>query len=428
MLSLALSIFGIECELYLKITQMSRLLLFFILPILTFGQPDIKTVQLFNPQSNDQKPVIAMNEYLIFSFDDLESNYKRYEYQIVRYDRFWQLSDVFQSEFLNGYQKNYIREYKNSFNTRVPYVHYEVQIPNRDFSFKLSDNYAIQIMEPNSSKVLLEKRFSVYEDLTAIGVKVDRINNLQDRNQQVAIQVASRNQFDLTQNQQESMLVILKNNNWEESIVLQQPVFAQPFQFTYNQMDNVFAGGVEYQWFDTKNLEIASLTTERIIRDDVYKTVLYPIGFEPDETYLDRPDVNGNFYIRSSSIPNPSRADSEADYTEVYFALGNYKPAENEEICVYGAFTNFECTPTSTLKYVPETQLWETSMMLKQGYYNYSFAVKDKYTGETNFSKITGSYWQTENEYSALMYYRPWGKRYDLLIGYGEGYSRPSQR
>lgn len=395
---------------------------------LGFGQNNIKTVQLFNPQSNDLNPVIAMDEYLIFSFDDLEANYKRFEYQIVRYDRFWNKSDIFQSEYLNGYQKNYIRDYTNSFNTRVPYVHYEVKIPNRDFSFKLSGNYAIQLLAPNSSKVILEKRFSVFENLVGVGVKVDRINNLQEKNQQISVQVASLNQFDLTQNQQESMLVVLKNHNWQDPLILEQPVFAQAFQFTYNQMDNVFAGGTEFQWFDTKNIDIASLTTERIIRDDVYKTILYPNAFTIDETYVDRPDVNGNYFIRSSSIPNPSRAASEADYTDVYFALSGYEPTDNEEVCVYGAFTNFDCTPESTLHYVPESQLWETDMRLKQGYYNYNFAVKDKSTGELDYTKITGSYWQTENEYSALMYYRPWGKRYDLLIGYGEGYSRPSQR
>src|SRR5690606_21149961 len=120
-------------------------------------------------------------------------------------------------------------------------------------------------------------------------------------------------------------------------------------------------------------------------------------------------------------------ADSEADYIDVYFALANYTPEENEEICVYGAFNNYQCTPESVLTFVPSSQLLETSIRLKQGYYNYSYAVRDKNTGEIDYNKITGSFWQTENEYSALMYYRPWGKRYDLLIGYGEGYSRPSQ-
>ena len=399
----------------------------FLISVLT--AQNIRTVQLFNPQTNDLSPFIDIeDEYLVFSFDDLDSGYKRYEYKIVRYDRFWQPSTVFISEYLSGYETNYIRDYRNSFNTRVNYTHYEVQIPNRDFSFKLSGNYAIQLLDPVNRSVILEKRFGVFENRTAVGVNVERINGFEDKNQRVSVQIASPNQFDLTRNQQESLLVILKNDNWNDGMALQQPVFVQPFQFTYNQMNNTFSGGVEYNWFDTKNLEIAGLTTEKIIRDDVYKTILRVDGFAPDEPYLDRPDVNGNYYIRNDRIPNPMNAGSEADYTDVYFGLTGYEPAANEKIFIYGAFNNFQPDENSFLKYVPETGLWETNLLLKQGYYNYSYGILNTDTNELDYNLISGSFWQTENKYAALFYYRPWGQRYDLLIGYGEGYSRPSLR
>lgn len=409
---------------------MTKFLTFiFLCTTLFVSAQELQTVQLFNPQTNDLSPFINIDgEYLVFSFDDMDAGYKRYEYKIVRYDRFWNQSSVFLSEYLNGYETNYIRDYRNSFNTRVHYTHYEVQIPNRDFSFKLSGNYAIQLLHPNNKSVMLEKRFSVYEDLTAVGVNVERINGFEEQNQRVAVRIASSNQFDLTKNQQESLLVILKNDNWKEGMALQQPVFAQPFQFTYNQMDNLFSGGVEYNWFDTKNIEIAGMTTERIIRDDVYKTVLRADGFAPDQPYLDRPDVNGNYYVRNDRIPNPMNAGSEADYTEVFFALAGYEPAANERIFVYGAFNNFEPTEDSFLEYVPQTGYFETSILLKQGYYNYSYGVLNTDTQEIDYDRISGSFWETENKYSALFYYRPWGQRYDLLVGYGEGFSRPSLR
>ena len=406
----------------------TRLIILFSFLSLICHAQNIKTAQLFNPQSNDLSPVISMDEYLVFSFDDMDAGYKRYEYKIVRYDRFWNESQVFLSEYLSGYQTNYIRDYRNSFNTRANYTHYEVQIPNRDFSFKLSGNYAVQLLNPDNDNVILEKRFSVFEELTQIGIKVDRINGFEEKNQQVSVIVSSPNNFDLTKNQNESLLVILKNDNWNDRMELTQPVFAQPAQFTYNQLDNKFVGGVEYNWFDTKNLEIASLSTERIIRDDIYKTVLYADAFAPDQPYLDRPDVNGNYYIRNDRIPDPNNAGSEGDYTDVYFGLSGYEPAENEEIFVYGAFNNFSYSPESVLEYVADTDLYEIDLRLKQGYYNYSYGVYNTATGEVDYFKITGSFWQTENKYSALMYYKPWGKRYDLLIGYGEGYSRPSQR
>ena len=45
-------------------------------------------------------------------------------------------------------------------------------------------------------------------------------------------------------------------------------------------------------------------------------------------------------------------------------------------------------------------------------------------TGKIDPSYVSGSFWQTENQYQALFYYRPWGQRYDVLMGYGTGNSR----
>ena len=71
-----------------------------------------------------------------------------------------------------------------------------------------------------------------------------------------------------------------------------------------------------------------------------------------------------------------------------------------------------------------ESGLWEVELYLKQGYYNYQFAVRNTKTAEVSQTYIDGSFWQTENLYQALFYFRPWGFRYDMLIGYGEGNSR----
>ena len=58
--------------------------------------------------------------------------------------------------------------------------------------------------------------------------------------------------------------------------------------------------------------------------------------------------------------------------------------------------------------------------------YNPSF--KEKQYGENKikdftfainlpFEKVEGSFWQTGNEYTIYVYHRPWGERYDKLIG-----------
>jgi len=86
---------------------------------------------------------------------------------------------------------------------------------------------------------------------------------------------------------------------------------------------------------------------------------------------------------------------------------------------VVGAFNNWQLAPEYQL-HKTESNYWEVSVLLKQGYYNYQYAVYDSSTGTTSLSEINGSFWQTENLYQALFYYRPWGVRYDVLMGYSE--------
>ena len=55
--------------------------------------------------------------------------------------------------------------------------------------------------------------------------------------------------------------------------------------------------------------------------------------------------------------------------------------------------------------------------MLKQGYYNYYYAVVPKETNEIDLDRLEGNSQETENEYTILVYYRPFGTRYDQLVG-----------
>lgn len=134
---------------------------------------------------------MKIGENLIFSFDDLNQNYQNYDYKIVRYNRNWEPSAAFVSEFLEGAQRNRFRNYKSSFNTRVNYMHYEVKFPNADFSFKLSGNYGIQLLKSGSNEVLAEKRFYVVQPLADVGVSIERINNNKAKNQRMAVVVNS---------------------------------------------------------------------------------------------------------------------------------------------------------------------------------------------------------------------------------------------
>ncbi|WP_094745869.1 type IX secretion system plug protein [Vaginella massiliensis] len=387
---------------------------------------NIKSLQLFNPNSNDNTPVIAMGQYLIISFDDLNAGYKRYQYKIEHRNADWSESNIFQSEFLDGYNSDYIRTHKNSFNTYQRYTNYQLQIPNKEMRLKLPGNYVLKVYLDNDEKPLFTKRFAVYESRADVGVLVNRYVNPKDEwfNQRIQVQVVS-GELNLTESPDGAQLFIMKNNNWNDHISNVRPTFSRTNQLTYNSLNLLKEGGSEYNWFDTKNLDVPALSTEKTFRQDsVYYTFLRPHEPQYQFVYNDYPDINGNFYIRTLRLGNELNAASEADYTWVNFALDRFDDKAGQlEVYVVGAFNNWAIVEENKM-HRAESGMLELDLYLKQGYYNYQFAVRDTKTGAVSQTYVDGSFWQTENLYQALFYFRPWGYRYDLLLGYGEGNSR----
>ena len=404
----------------------------FLFSALSFGQlidnkiaENIGTVQVFNPQKNDNTPIIRLNsnEYLMFLFDDFNAGYTRYNYKIEHRNADWSESNIFQSEYLVGLTSDYVRTNKNSFNTFKKYTNYQIQFPNRDMNVKLAGNYLLKVYTTNEDKPIFTKRFAIYQGSVDVGMQFIRyINpNQKEKNQRIQTVVSSGNQ-NLTESADGAKLFVMKNNNWNEAITYLRPDFSRTNQLTYNNLAWTFEGGSEYNWFDNKNLEINGLTTERSFRkDSVYHTVLRVDIPKYNLPYDDFGDVNGNFYIRNNRYGNEYLAASEADYSWVYFALDAFEDQKGlYEPYVVGAFNNWEISEKSKMRFNPDSKLWENEQFLKQGYYNYQYVVRNTKTNHIEPSYVSGSFWQTENMYQGLFYYRPWGARYDVLMGYGE--------
>jgi hypothetical protein len=70
----------------------------------------------------------------------------------------------------------------------------------------------------------------------------------------------------------------------------------------------------------------------------------------------------------------------------------------------------------------PETKAFETIQLLKQGAYNYQYLFVPTNSNKTTTDLTEGNYYETENEYLILVYHRPFGERYDRLIGVQQVY------
>ena len=68
------------------------------------------------------------------------------------------------------------------------------------------------------------------------------------------------------------------------------------------------------------------------------------------------------------------------------------------------------------MKYSEETGKYQCDAYLKQGFYNYAYVTVDR-NNPHQIESLEGNYWETENSYTILVYYKSFTDRNDRLIG-----------
>ena len=63
-----------------------------------------------------------------------------------------------------------------------------------------------------------------------------------------------------------------------------------------------------------------------------------------------------------------------------------------------------------------EKGVYETHLLLKQGYYSYTYLGVNK-SNAADRAEVDGNYYETENRYTILVYFRDFAGRADELIG-----------
>jgi hypothetical protein len=248
---------------------------------------------------------------------------------------------------------------------------------------------------------------------------VIRGRNTTAENQQQTVQfTVNYNANEIRNPSQEIKTIILQNNNWETAIFDLNPQFFKNNQLVYKYYDKSnFWSGNEYLNFDNKQIRNSTVQIARVEKKDIYQTYLYPQEPRKNKPYTYFPDINGQFVIRTIEANNP---DTEADYAMVHFSL-NTDEISNKEIYVYGAFNDFQTTSENKMEFNSETKKYEISILLKQGFYNYTFVTKGE-NELVNPTEINGSFYQTENEYTVLVYYKAFGENFQRVLGVGTGF------
>ena len=386
-------------------------------------EPDfIKTIQFAGDTKQSQLPIISLSEALFLSFDDLNGNEADYYYQITHHDFDWALSDLTKGEYMSGFDDVRIYNYENSFNTFQSYSHYTLKIPNRDTrKLKKSGNYMISIFDDNG-EIVFSRRFMIVENIVSVPTYIKRARDLKSIETKQVVQFTIDSPNLLITNPDETIkTLILQNSNLNNSITNLKPQYTIGSQLIYRyDKEASFYGGNEFLYFDNKDIRAGTSTIRRIDLTDIYNHFLYTNGARFNRPYTYNPDINGNYQIRVLNA-NTNMA-IEADYARVHFALQYFEDIANKEIHVYGNFNNWTIDESTYMEYDSFSDTYINSQLFKQGFYNYKFVLVNR-DGTIDEGAISGNFWQTENEYTVLVYFRDLGARYDRIIGMGKANS-----
>lgn len=405
----------------------SLLFLFFTLSI--YGQvesetnpPDyIKSIYFKGNTPESQLPVIKMGERLILEFDALNGNEDDFYYKIEHFNYDWTPSVLVKSEYLRGFDNQRIRDYLNSYNTYQIYSHYVLQIPNEQTrGFLVSGNYMIKIYN-DYDDLVFSRKFMIYENKVNVGVAIKRSRDVSSINekQSVDITIAS-NLMNFNNPKRTVNTLIIQNNNLNTSISGIKPLYTIGNRLIYKyDTETSFWAGNEYLFFETKDLRVATLGTQSIELKDLYNNYLFTDIIRKERPYTYNPDINGNFLITAIDAEDTS---IEADYAWIHFSLQHPELFSDKSIHVYGNFNNYIIDDSTKMYFDDYSGLYHAPILLKQGFYNYKYVIVDK-NGNIDEGAVSGNFYQTENNYKVLVYYRDLGARYDKIIGFGEANS-----
>ncbi|MBX2828644.1 MAG: DUF5103 domain-containing protein [Flavobacteriaceae bacterium] len=384
----------------------------------------IRTIQFKGNSQFSQLPILRLGETLQLSFDDIQGTEEDYYYVITHHDFDWSESDLSKGEYMDGFDDMRIETYENSLNSLQLYSHYTLRIPNRETRrLKKTGNYLLSIYDYDGALVFTRK-FMIMEQSASVGVEVKRSRDIAFIDTKQSVQFSINSPSDLLINPKQNVKVmVLQNSNLKTAITDLKPQYTIGSELIYRyDQESAFWAGNEFLNFDSKEVRGANNTIRRIELNDLFDHYLYTRLSRADVPYTYFPDINGNFVVRTFGIDSNRNQDIEAEYIRMHFNLQYYEDIKDKEIHLYGNFNNWAIDESTFMKYNPATDSYQNTRLFKQGFYNYRFVLVDR-DGSIDEGAIGGNFWQTENEYSVLVYYRGPGERFDRIIGFGRASS-----
>lgn len=361
---------------------------------------------------------------LQLTFDDMDAQVKNYVYTVIHCDRDWQPSSLAPMEYINGFEEENVEYYRFSAKTIQTYTHYEMYIPNENMSLTKSGNYLLVVYENEYDKVpAITRRFVVLDELAVVDHKVVRPTEVSKlhTHQEIDFTVTGLN-AGFRSPMIEISATILQNQRWDNAMINIPPKFVRGNDIVFDYQGKLtFPGGNEHRFVDLRSLRRPERSIEWVGQgpDNQMEAVIQEQTSRGNGVFLSFADFNGRFLIDNFDQPD---ATINSEYVNVLMTYKVTEPYYDDHVYLFGELTEWQIKEEFRLQYNPAVFGYVGKFPLKQGFYDYYFvtAPSARKRGEVpvpSLEKTENSHADTENEYTVLIYYRPFGGRYDQLIG-----------
>lgn len=383
---------------------------------------NIATLQVVaNDDWQNPLPVISLDglnkdEKVNISFDELSHLYHRYSYIIEHCEADWSPSqELIESDYIDGFASgNTIDEYDQSINTNTQYTHYTLTIPNDRCRPKISGNYTVTVIDEDQDNAQILKACFMITDQTMKSEMTQTSNTDIDINkshQQITMRLGFGSNRVLSPSTQ-IKTVVLQNGRWDNAVKNASPQYIMKDGVVWDHNRKlIFNGGNEYRKFETLDPTHTTMGLERVGWDGkAYHAWIFTD--EPRANYLYDEDANGAFCIRNSDNDGN---DTKSEYILTHFTLKTSR--QHGDVFIDGSLTQNSLDNKFRMTWNENDGLYEAVVPLKQGYYNYQYLARNV-DGSVTFLPSEGDFYQTENSYQLLVYFRGQGERTDRLVNY----------
>jgi len=362
-------------------------------------------------------PIVDLNSRtkLTLEFDDRDGGFKNYLYRVVHCDKDWYFSNLDEIEYLDGFNDEEIDDFGYSTNTYSEYTHYSLTLPNPDLRWLISGNYMLFIYDEDTELPVLSRRFIVTEKVVNATGTISKPQDISKVRTHHEINVTvNHDNLRITRPLGEIFVSVMQNGNTNSAY--------HNIQGTYTRGNNIhfddyalqitYPALKEFRSCDIRSLKFRSEFVHSIEQNDYNTNVLMDLDKKrSNKNFHTVPDANGGYIIENNDYGS---GDVSSEYANVIFSLEAERPFL-EEVYIVGAVSDWKPKEKFRMDYDAERGIYTKDIELKQGYYDYMYGLLNE-DGLFEMDPIEGSWYETDNEYQIIVYYRENGGEYDRVL------------